>query len=175
MRKFLAAMGIFAFLSLSSIMLVEAHDHHPDPAPSTPSVTTTTAPTPTAATIPTTTTPPAKTPNKDGSTTFGSYEPLRLQVAFPGQEGNTVISDKGKGAIGILEEYISQVYVFGSGLVSLVAVLWIIVGGYEIMFSSSGGDMSGGKEKIIQSLMGLCLVFLSGLILYTINPGFFTW
>lgn len=104
------------------------------------------------------------------STTFTAIE---LQAPLPGQD--STIGDKGKGAVGILEEYVSQIYIFGSGLVSLVAVLWIVVGGYEIMFSSGSGDMSSGKEKIIQSLLGLALVFLSGLILYTINPNFFTW
>ena len=110
--------------------------------------------------------------NIDGSQTFGAHT-LKLQAPFPGQ--NKTIGDKNKGAVGILEEYVSQIYIFGSGLVSLVAVLWITIGGYEIMFSSSSGDMSSGKEKIIQSLLGLAIVFLSGLILYTINPNFFTW
>lgn len=81
----------------------------------------------------------------------------------------------GNGAIGIFEQYVRQAYLFGTGLVSLVAVLWIIMGGYEIMIkgSGSGADISSGKEKITKALMGIVLVFLSALILNTINPGFF--
>jgi len=37
----------------------------------------------------------------------------------------------------------------------------------------NSADISGGKEKIMQALLGLTLVFLSALILNTVNPNFF--
>ncbi len=80
------------------------------------------------------------------------------------------------GAICIIEQYVGKVYIFGTGLVAVVAVLWIIVGGYEIMFSGAmSTEVSAGKEKITQALLGLALVFLAALIMHTINPTFFTY
>ena len=86
-------------------------------------------------------------------------------------DGGTTIC----GAICLIEQIVAKVYIFGTALVSAVAVLWIIVGGYEIMFSGISDQMSAGKEKITQALLGLTLVFLAALIMHTINPGFFTF
>ena len=55
-----------------------------------------------------------------------------------------------------------------------VAVLMIIIGGVQI--ATGGGDQNNvteGKTKIMQALAGLVILFLSGLILYTINPTFY--
>lgn len=103
-------------------------------------------------------------------------------VDFPEDGGETSIplqdpnDSKRKGALFIMQEYVGKVFVFGAGLVSVIAVLWIIVGGYEIMFAGAGSsDVSAGKEKITKAILGLVLIFLSALILHTINPGFFTF
>jgi len=105
---------------------------------------------------------------------------INLMVEFPNADEPITISDgkEGgkKGALHIMEQYVSRVFVFGSGLVSLVAILWIIVGGYEIMFAGAGSaEVTAGKEKITKALLGIVLIFLSALILHTINPGFFTY
>lgn len=86
------------------------------------------------------------------------------------------ISTKG-GAIGIVERVVKKVYIFGTAVVCVVAVIWIIIGGYQVMFSGAvgAGGTQGGKEKITQALLGLVLLFLAALILHTINPGFFTF
>ncbi len=104
---------------------------------------------------------------------------IELLEPFPDGEGikmGTQAGGKPCAAICIVEQVVGKVYIFGTGLVAVVAVLWIIVGGYEIMFSGALGsaDVSAGKEKITQALLGLVLVFLAALIMHTINPGFFT-
>jgi uncharacterized membrane protein YhaH (DUF805 family) len=98
-----------------------------------------------------------------------------LLEPFPADETPMKIEEGNrKGALFIMEQYVSRVYLFGSGFVSLIAVIWIIIGGYEIMFSgTSAGDISSGKDKIIKAIFGLMLVFLCALILHTINPQFF--
>ena len=79
-----------------------------------------------------------------------------------------------RGAIGIIEQYVSQIFTFGAGFVSIIAVIWIIIGGYQYMMEGSfGGETTAAKEKITKALSGLVLLFLSALILYTINPTFF--
>ena len=96
---------------------------------------------------------------------------IELLEPLPG--GATTISTEG-GAVSILEAYISDIFLFGSGFISLVAVIWIIIGGYEIMFRGSfAGSVEEGKQKITQALLGMVLLLLSALILNFVNPGFF--
>jgi hypothetical protein len=80
-----------------------------------------------------------------------------------------------KGGTTMIEGYISTIYNWAAGLVGLIAVLVIVLSGLQI--AVGGGDsqaMESAKNRIIKSLSGLAVLFLSALILYTINPTFFT-
>lgn len=75
----------------------------------------------------------------------------------------------------ILVNYIALVYKFLAGTIGFVAVLMLVVGGIEI--TTAGANQAGlqsGRDRILAALVGLTLLFLSSLILYTINPTFFT-
>ena len=79
-----------------------------------------------------------------------------------------------KGGTSLIEGYISQIYTWAASIVGLIAVTVVIISGIQI--AMSGGDtqaVEAGKNRIIKSLSGLAVLFLSGLILYTINPNFF--
>lgn len=79
------------------------------------------------------------------------------------------------GGTAVIYAYIGLVYRWAASLVGVVAVTVIILSGIQI--AASGGDpeaISKGKTRIIQSLAGLAVLFLSALILNTINPNFFT-
>lgn len=87
----------------------------------------------------------------------------------------TVMVILSKGGTTMIEGYISTIYTWAAGLVGLIAVTVIIISGIQI--AMSGGDtqaVESGKNRILKSLSGLAVLFLSGLILYTINPNFFT-
>lgn len=75
----------------------------------------------------------------------------------------------------LLYGYIGLIYRYAATTIGIVAVLYLVYGGILI---TTAGDNSGqidkAKEKIFQSIAGLVLLFLSGVILYTINPNFFT-
>jgi hypothetical protein len=75
----------------------------------------------------------------------------------------------------LLYSYIGMIYKWAAGIIGIVSVLFLVWGGIEI---STAGDNTGkideAKKRIIQSITGLVLLFLSGIILYTINPNFFT-
>jgi len=80
-----------------------------------------------------------------------------------------------KGGTSMIEGYISSIYTWAASLVGLIAVTVIIISGIQI--AMSGGDtqaVDSGKNRIIKSISGLAVLFLSGLILYSINPNFFT-
>lgn len=80
-----------------------------------------------------------------------------------------------KGGTSLIEGYISTIYKWAASVVGIIAVIVIIISGIQI--AASGGDsqpIEEAKNRIIKSLSGLAVLFLSGLILYTINPTFFT-
>lgn len=75
----------------------------------------------------------------------------------------------------LLYSYLGRIYKWAAGTIGIVAVLYLVWGGVEM--STAQGDQGKyekAKERITQSLAGLVILFLSALILYTINPNFFT-
>ena len=79
----------------------------------------------------------------------------------------------GNSGIGIVKLMVKQIYVFGAFAVGSVAVSTMIFQGIKISVSGVSGDITESKTKILQALSGIVLLFLSGLILYTVNPDFF--
>lgn len=75
----------------------------------------------------------------------------------------------------LLYTYVGLIYRWAAGTVGIVTVLYIVIGGIQ-MASAQGdpGKYEKAKERITNSIAGLVLLFLSALILYTINPNFFT-
>lgn len=68
-------------------------------------------------------------------------------------------------------EYVKMIFLFGLGIVGVVALFSIVWGG--IRYLTSGGSETGkteGKRWIIGALSGVVLLFSSYLILNTINP-----
>ncbi len=96
-------------------------------------------------------------------------------VCYPeSSEWQQVIRGEDGGKI--LESYAALIYKWLAGFIGLAAVLMIIAGGIQI--STAGANQEGlqsGKDRILAAFVGLALLFLSGLILYTINPNFFTF
>lgn len=76
--------------------------------------------------------------------------------------------------IGLLKLFVKQVYTWGAFAVGSMAVGTIIFQGIKISLSGVSGDVSEAKTKIFQAIAGIVLLFVSSLILYTINPDFFS-
>ncbi|MEK7672654.1 MAG: hypothetical protein AAB373_02100 [Patescibacteria group bacterium] len=79
-----------------------------------------------------------------------------------------------KGGTAMIYGYIGTIYRFGASMVGIIAVTVIVVSGIQI--SASGGNqeaIGAGKTRIMKSIFGIIVLFLSGLILYTVNPNFF--
>jgi hypothetical protein len=80
-----------------------------------------------------------------------------------------------QGPFGLLYNYLSLIYTYMSGLIIGISVLFVVIGGIQI--ATAGGESEGvnkGKKRIIQAITGVILWFTASLILYTINPTFFT-
>ncbi len=87
------------------------------------------------------------------------------------QERQWLIAESGTG---LLKLFVKQIYTWGAFAVGSMAVGTIIFQGIKISLSGVSGDISEAKTKILQAIGGIVLLFVSSLILYTINPDFFS-
>lgn len=82
-----------------------------------------------------------------------------------------IVSEAGTG---LFYAYIGMVYRWAASIIGIVAVLIIIING--IIISAAGGEpgtVDEARGRIIRALLGLAVLFMASLILYTINPEFF--
>lgn len=79
----------------------------------------------------------------------------------------------GSSGIGIVKLMVKQIFTFGVLAVGSIAVATIVFQGIKISVSGVSGDITDSKNKILQAIGGIVLLFVSGLILYAINPTFF--
>lgn len=88
------------------------------------------------------------------------------------QRVQVIISQSG---VDLLMKYLGIIYRWGASTIGIVTVSYLIYGGFLITTAQDDTNkFDKAKEKIFQSIAGLVLLFLSALILYTINPNFFT-
>lgn len=78
-----------------------------------------------------------------------------------------------KGGLDLLQQYIRLIYLWSAGIIGIISVLVIVISGIQIMMGEKSGALDEAKGRIGKSLLGLVILFLAGLILYTINPTFF--
>ena len=108
-------------------------------------------------------------PETTGDTNIYLREPL-----LPGED--FVIGDRNDGSINILADYISMIYRYVAALGGIIAVLVVMFAGFQIMTSGGSTEARGeAKTMIIKTLMGVAMLFLSGLFLYAINPNFYVF
>lgn len=86
-------------------------------------------------------------------------------------KGQWLISETG---VGIIKVFVKQIYVLGAAIAGFLAMVVMVVSGIQIAVSGVSGDITSAKQRILQSIAGLALLFLSGILLYTINPTFFS-
>ncbi|MDD5179511.1 MAG: pilin, partial [Candidatus Gracilibacteria bacterium] len=106
---------------------------------------------------------------------LSSGEAWRYYPSTDGKTGNWYQVIRGSDGIDILTTYTTLIYRWLAGFIGIAAVLLIVIGG--IMISSAGANQEGmesGKKLITSALAGLTLLFVSSLILYTVNPDFFS-
>ncbi|MEK7673592.1 MAG: hypothetical protein AAB371_00100 [Patescibacteria group bacterium] len=72
-----------------------------------------------------------------------------------------------------LQGCIQGVYNMGIALAIAVAFLYIVIGAVEYMTSAAINKKGAGKNKIIGAIIGLLIIFTSGVLLFWINPEIF--
>ncbi len=81
-----------------------------------------------------------------------------------------------EGPLTLLYNYVGLVYNYFSGVIIGVAVLFTIVGGIQMTTSAGDqGRFDAGKNRIVKAIVGVIIWFLASVILFTINPTFFSF
>jgi len=73
-----------------------------------------------------------------------------------------------------LQTYLPGVFKLLIGLSAVFAVLMIVIGGFQYMFTDALSGKTAGRERIKNAIYGLVLVIGAWLILWTINPNLLT-
>jgi hypothetical protein len=81
---------------------------------------------------------------------------------------------KGDSGMDLVTNYIALVYKYGASILGILCVLVIVISGIQIIMGGAQADfVTQAKTRIFQALLSLAILFLSAVILNTINPGFF--
>ncbi len=115
-----------------------------------------------------------KSPSKQSVISTSGYRPYE-DGCPEGAQCSIVQIIIGQSGTGLLKTYVAIIYRWAAGIVGIIAVLVIVVSGIQISIDQGSGEgVTAAKNRITQSLAGLVILFLSALILYSINPTFFT-
>ncbi|MEK7623665.1 MAG: hypothetical protein AAB408_03280 [Patescibacteria group bacterium] len=98
------------------------------------------------------------------------------RVNIPGLEFTQILDKKydefGKPYLEVpfLGQYIAAVYRYAVAIASIIAIVMIIVGGFELIISGGGEMVQGAKTRIGNAVTGLVIALGSYVLLYAINP-----
>ena len=94
--------------------------------------------------------------------TCASYEPL---VGIPGIDKNAVLDPKTG-----LSTYFNGIFRIAIVVSGILAVIMIVIGGFEYITSEAMGGKKDGRDRITSAIGGLILLLFSYILLNTINP-----
>lgn len=111
---------------------------------------------------------PAITNNSPTPQSNFSGTAVTLEAPF-----GTTTSIEGSGSY--IVNYSRIVFAFAGGIAGGLAMLMLIIAGIQIMTSSGEEQIKQAKERLQGALLGLVLLSTGGLLLYFINPCFFSF
>lgn len=80
-----------------------------------------------------------------------------------GASGNPITS----GSFG---EYINTLFRYSIGVGATLAIIWIMIGGFEYILSEATESKQSGRRRITNALYGLLILLFVSIVLYTIDP-----
>jgi len=86
----------------------------------------------------------------------------------------SVFNKTGNVSMGFIE-YAQAVFSVLLTASIVLAILMIVIGGFQYITSAAFSAKQEGKDKIKDALIGLTIILLSWLALYTINPKLINW
>lgn len=95
----------------------------------------------------------------------------RLQVDIPGINFSPIRQVGSDIQVNFLGEYLSGLYQYLIGISTIIAIVFIMVGGLQYAFGAvAPGQVSKAKERIKNGVIGLILLLCAVLIVETVNP-----
>jgi hypothetical protein len=99
--------------------------------------------------------PPGET---KGAYCYVKQPPVKLNIAIGGL------------TVATLAEYLSAAFKLGIGVAAVLAVVFIMIGGFRYITAAGGSGVQGAKEMITNAVIGLFLTMFSYTMLQTVNP-----
>jgi len=85
-----------------------------------------------------------------------------------------VISIRGTTGMEVFGSYISTIYQYMASIIGIICVTIIVISGTQMILGGiSNKNISEAKDRMFKAVSSLILLFLIGLILKTMNPGFY--
>jgi len=101
-----------------------------------------------------------------------SQDLYRIELRESLGQGNNEIT--GRTGMELTKNYIALIYKYGASLIGIICVLLIVFSGIQIITGGADAEnVTQAKTRIFNSLLSLILLFMSAMILKSINPGFF--
>ncbi|MDA1024472.1 MAG: peptidoglycan DD-metalloendopeptidase family protein, partial [bacterium] len=95
-----------------------------------------------------------------------------LSIQIPGFAGFTQPrSDQGTLTVNFIAEYIGAVYTFLIRVGALIAIVLLMVGGFQWMTSRGGPAIGQAKQRISTAFLGLTLLLSAAAVLTIIDPN----
>jgi len=98
---------------------------------------------------------------------------LHTPLPKPGGGGTTELIEADDG-MELISQYAGMIYKLAAGIIGVLAVLVVVASGIQMMFGGiSGSAVQQAKDNIMTAILSIVLILGAGLILRTVNPGFF--
>ncbi len=91
---------------------------------------------------------------------FAKEVPSPIMISIGSVSGTTTLT-----------KYIAAFYNYMVAGAAVLAVIYIMIGGFQILYSAGGGEVGEGRKKITSAVLGLVLIFCSYVLLQTVNPA----
>ena len=70
-----------------------------------------------------------------------------------------------------ISQYLGAAFNLGIGIAAILAIIFIMIGGFRYIAAAGGGEVEQGKSMIKNAIIGLILALLSYTLLQTVNPA----
>lgn len=94
----------------------------------------------------------------------------RLSVPIAGVQFTTPTMNGPYVEVPFLAQYITGIYRYVLGIVTIVAIIMVIYGGFKYLLSGTVKGVSDGKEILKDVVAGMAVLFCAYVFLYFINP-----
>lgn len=105
-----------------------------------------------------------------------AQKPIKLLEPLPNGTpgGLTEIQASGGAPYDMLNQYASPMIKWIVGVSMGLAVLMIMVAGFQIMLAGGGQGQQAGKDRIISIVIGIIILVFSATLLVMLNAEFFS-